>query len=73
MPKIYKPRASIFEKLHNFIPLNKETVVYLDLSNGGFFIETRIDLLIFITLVLRNTFLQYTFKIFKLSMSQLFG
>ena len=41
MPKIYKPRASIFEKLHNFIPLNKETVVYLDLSNGGFFIKNK--------------------------------
>ena len=40
MPKLFKPRALIFEKLRNFILSNKDTVDYLPYgSNGGFFIK----------------------------------
>ena len=52
MPKEYKPRASIFENLQNFIPSNEEIVVYLESGYyGGFFIKNKDWLLNFTTLV----------------------
>ena len=58
MPKVYKPRASIFEKLQNFIPSNQETVEYLTYSNGGFFIKNK-EWIFDHFLTLKNYFIIY--------------